>query len=165
MKKQDYLDAIKIPFILFIARMVLSYILMWMLYGSYSPIGEPPGLGFLFVITILGYSLLLMLMHYLILFYSGWITVRKYKGNIKNAIYVGLIVGGIAIVLSYINMGLGLLTIPGYRALVFGASGQARAISSFTMIFSATFSIPFTLGIDLGISVLGGFIAEKLKKK
>ncbi|MEK6967320.1 MAG: hypothetical protein AABX51_01680 [Nanoarchaeota archaeon] len=159
MEKVDYIKALRIPLILIIFQIILTYVLSWFTFKnatSYEQIIAAEA-----SITI--YSRLIMIFSYAIVYYTGWIVVSKFKGNIKNSIFAGLIIGCIEIVLSFINIILMYNTIPGYKiglSPIFGL-GELGIIAFVGILIG----LLFTLAINAGVAALGGFISLKVNKK
>ena len=162
MEKTDYLEAIKIPFFLFIIHNSLTYAQFFFLYRDVTKIEQ---ILTSFPLTILIFSMLLTIFSSAIIFYAGWTAISKFNGTIKNSMFMGLIAGGLQIILSTITTIITYTTISSYKIELSSVAGLGNVELVLFFLGSLLIGIPITLIIDVIIAALGGFISRKVNKK
>jgi ABC-type multidrug transport system permease subunit len=148
---KKYFKSLKIPFLLaIIVNFLISYILY---YQKYSQIKSSSDIA-----SLVGQSISyipIMIISLLIVTLAGFLIVKQYGGNLKNAALIGVFMWLIQLILAISVNILSYTTIPGYRI----------AIPNITFVLiGLIISSPLMLIVDSPIALLGGFIAKKISK-
>lgn len=104
-------------------------------------------------------SIIILLISLYIYGYSGYNTVKRYNGTIKNAFLVGLILGVIQSLLSLLNMIIMYFTIPVYKQSIL--SIISNPLFKSLILIGVIIGIILSIIISGGVSSLGGYIARK----
>lgn len=143
---KEYLGIIKMPLLALIGLSVVSFLIGLLAYI--------PGLGFIFAMIGVAVGLLLSLISLLITGYIGYITVKKYAGDLLSASVAGSLAGLISGLVSAV---LGLIS----TTLSFGVGGGGVGGVIGMGAGMAMLVISPLFGIIVGgiLALLGGLIA------
>ena len=142
---KEYIGIIKMPLLALIGLSVVNFLIELLAYI--------PALGVIFSVVGVMVSLLISLIDLLIVGYIGYITVKKYAGDLFSASVAGslsgLVYGLVGAVLSLISTGIGLAM----------GSGVAGAIGMGIGLVALVISPIFGIIVGGIIALLGGLIA------
>ncbi|MFC1775001.1 hypothetical protein ACFLZN_01655 [Nanoarchaeota archaeon] len=161
-KKTDnfpYLTAVRFPTLLVIIHSLISFAIT---YFAYRDVGVTEVLKMNPIVGIM--TLLLLVATIGILLYTGYASVSKYNATMKNTIIVGLIISSLQTVLSYLTVGLSYFVVPFYKALYAPVFVLLQEPIIIVMIFAMILSTIFAIGINTGITAIGGLIAKSRTK-